>query len=384
MLLPSNFARLSAPEQLLVAVNRERVDRKRPPFLGLSTALSGVAQKGADASDTPPDPQSGYTQVAAEWLGAASNALDAVFFWMYGEGPKWEDRGILLDDYGQKNLVMGAAVNPTADNDPKDLGGPSLAALLGVADDPQDPLSYTWAQAEADTRQGALRPRAVPPTNESATHIADPPANVPPDPDFRAGPCADRGLDSGPVCLGAALAALNRARAAEGIKPMVLPAGFAELSVPDQLFVAINLERVDRGLPPALGRTASLDRNARVGADHADDPPDPGTEYDVSDGLWAGGSSNGLDAVYGFMYDDGPGSANLDCPAKGGAGCWGHRHGILDAFGTVGTLLMGTAVNPTGDTYPGDEGGTSIGVTLAVTTSAPGPFVTAWAQFAGR
>jgi hypothetical protein len=152
--------------------------------------------------------------------------------------------------------------------------------------------------------------------------------------------------------------------------------------VPDQLFVAINLERVDRGLPPAVGRTAALDRNARAGADKADDPPDPGGDYDVSDALWAGGSSNGLDAVYGFMYDDGPGSANLDCPAKGGPGCWGHRHGILDAFGAVGALLMGAAVNPTGDTYPGNEGGTSMGVTLAVTTRSPGPFVTAWSQFA--
>ncbi len=381
MALPSTFPRLGAAEQLFIVVNRERVDRGLPPFAGLSAALNQVAQRGADAADLPPDPGDAYLDAATEWLGAVPNGLDAGFYWMYGEGPKWEDRHLLLDDYGRDNLVMGAALNPTADNSPGDQGGPSLAAVFAVAHDPNEPLTYTWAQALADTEKGTVRPQPAPPANASASHIPDPPANVAPNPDFVPS-CAPTGLDSSPACVAAALLALNRARAAEGVKPMALPPGFGQLSVADQLFVAINLERVDRGLPPALGRTAALDRNARAGADAADDPPDPGDDYDVSDGLWAGGSSNGLDAVYGFMYDDGPGSTNLDCPAKGGPGCWGHRHGILDAFGTVGTLLMGAAVNPTGDTYPGDEGGTSMGVTLAITTKAPGPLAPTWSQFA--
>ena len=92
---------------------------------------------------------------------------------------------------------------------------------------------------------------------------------------------------------------------------------------------------MDRGLPPFTGLTAGLNANAQRGADIANDPPDPGTDYDVVDTEWAGGSSNGLDAVYGWIYDDGIGSGNLDCPKGGGAGCWGHRHGILDNFGTV-------------------------------------------------
>ena len=115
---------------------------------------------------------------------------------------------------------------------------------------------------------------------------------------------------------------------------MVLPADFAQMSIPEQLFVAVNLERVDRGLPAFGGLTAALNRNAQKGADDANDPPDPGQAYDLDDAEWAGGSSNGLDAVYGWMYDDGFDSGNLDCLHRGAAGCWGHRKGILDDFGS--------------------------------------------------
>jgi len=159
---------------------------------------------------------------------------------------------------------------------------------------------------------------------------------------------------------------------------MALPAGFGRLTVPQQVLVAINLERVDRGLPPFTGLTGTLNGDAQKGADVANDPPDPGAAYDVIDTEWAGGSVNGLDADYGWMYDDGIGSGNLDCPKAGAPGCWGHRHGILDDFGSVGTLVMGAAVNTTGDTAQGDRGGTSIAATLAITTRPPGPFVCRW------
>ncbi|MFX8624437.1 hypothetical protein ABTM07_20040, partial [Acinetobacter baumannii] len=61
----------------------------------------------------------------------------------------------------------------------------------------------------------------------------------------------------------------------------------------------------------------------------------------------------------------------------------GHRHGILDDFGTIGTLLLGAAVNPTGDTTSGDRGGTSMGLSLAVTTGPVPPLVVAWSALAG-
>ena len=161
---------------------------------------------------------------------------------------------------------------------------------------------------------------------------------------------------------------------------MVLPSGFARLSVPDQLFVAVNLERVDRGLPAFGGLTTALDRNAQQGADDADDPPDPGRAYDLDDAEWAGGSSNGLDAVYGWMYDDGFDSGNLDCLHRGAAGCWGHRKGILDDFGSGPNLVMGAAIDTMGDTHRGDRGGTSMAVTLAVASAPAHTFTYSWAQ----
>ena len=65
----------------------------------------------------------------------------------------------------------------------------------------------------------------------------------------------------------------------------------------------------------------------------------------------AGGSSNGLDAVYGWMYNDGFNSGNLDCEHRGAAGCWGHRKGILDDFGSGPNLAMGAAIAVNSDMH---------------------------------
>ena len=390
MSLPADFTRLSVPQQVLIALNAERVDRGLPGFTGLTAALDAVADQGARTARLPPDPGSSYTAADTEWIGAVANGLDADFEWMYDDGPGsgvpgcsssggsgcWADRHNVLDAFGSGTLVMGAALEPRSDTG-SDAGGPSLAVELAATHATVGTLPYSWTQAQTDIAAGTLRPRAAAPANESASGIPDPPRSLPPTPDFTS-ICAPDGVDTAAPCIGAVLAAINAARAAEGVKPMTLPSGFAALAVPEQVLVAVNLERVDRGLPPFVGLTAALDANAQRGADIADDPPDPGSKYTVADTEWAGGSSNGLDAVYGWMYDDGIGSGNLDCAKAGAPGCWGHRHGILDAFGTVGTLVMGAAINATGDRTAGDKGGTSIAATLATAGSGAGPLVFAW------
>ena len=161
---------------------------------------------------------------------------------------------------------------------------------------------------------------------------------------------------------------------------MVLPSGFAQLSIPNQLFVAVDLERVDRGLPPFGGLVAPLNDNAQQGANDANDPPEPGQAYVLDDAEWAGGSSNGLDAVYGWMYDDGYNSGNLDCQRRSDAGCWGHRKGILDDFGSGPNLVMGAADGTSTDTHGGDHGGTSMAVTLAVAGAPTKSYTYSWAQ----
>ena len=391
--LPATFDHLGVAEQLLVVVDRERVDRGLEPFVGLSADLDVNAARGARASTLPPDPGRRYQSVDAEWVGGPLNGIDVDYQWMYDDGPGsgtrgcgdrggrgcWADRHIVLDGLpGAGSLVMGVAVALVGDRSEGDRGGPSLAATFARSERPGR-LVYTWAQAVAATRAGRLRPRPTWPAHTSATGIPDPTDNVAPAPDYTR-VCAQEGLDSSPRCTEAALAAIDAARTTEGVAPLRLPTDYGALTVPEQFLVVIDRERVDRGLAPFVGLTTGLDANAGQGARTANDPPDPGPAYDVVDGEWAGGSVNVLDAVYGWMYYDGFNSGNLDCPTVGSSGCWGHREGILDNFGTVGTLVMGAALDPTGDSSEGDQGGTSMAATLAITRHHPTRYVYTWAQ----
>ncbi len=395
MVLPSDFPRLSVPEQLFVAVDRERVDRGLAPFAGLSTALNAGAQRGADHAQLPRAPGPAFSAVSTEWIGAVDNGLDADFEWMYDDGPDsgvpgctgnkttgcWADRGIVLNRFGAPagSLVMGAGYDPDGDTSPNDRGGSSLAATLAVVTARDVTYSYTWQQALAATAAGTLQPLQGIAATESDTGIPDPRTNIAPVPDYTR-ICAAVGVDDSPACVNAVLAAINHAHTLEDVRPMVLPVGFAQMTVPEQLFVAVNLERVDRGLPPLVGLTTALDDNAQQGANDANDPPDPGRGYALDDAEWAGGSSNGLDAVYGWMYEDGYDSGNLDCVRRGAAGCWGHRKGLLDDFGTGTNVVMGAAVDTAGDTHRGDRGGTSMTVTLAVSATPVRSFDFTWTQ----
>jgi hypothetical protein len=394
MVLPANFAQLSVPEQLFVAVNEERVDRGLAPFPGLSSTLDRGAQDAAELAQLPARLGRGYAEVNQEWIGAVDNGLDADYQWMYFDGPGsgvpqcsgsqttgcWVDRQIVLDRFGSGRLVMGAGWDASGDMSPGDQGGSSLAATLAVTSPGVGgSFTYTWKDALAAMAMGTLQPLHAIPSFESDSGISDPSTNIEPVPDYTR-ICASSGLDNSSTCVNAVLAAVNHAHMLEGIRPMVLPLDFGHLTVPEQLFVAVNLERVDRGLAPFVGLTATLNRNAQRGADDANDPPDTGRDYALDDAEWAGGSSNGLDAVYGWMYDDGYDSGNLDCIRRDASGCWGHRKGILDDFGSGANLVMGAAVDTTSDTHSGDNGGTSMAVTLAVAEAPVQTFTFRWSQ----
>jgi hypothetical protein len=396
MRLPADFPQLSVPEQLFVAIDRERVDRGLAPFTGLSDTLDRSAQTAADARNLPARPASGAVADAAEWIGDVDNGLDAVYEWMYDDGPRsgtpscsarrtsgcWADRHIVLDHLGTGNLVMGVGFAPSSTGTRgRSDSGSSLAATLAVEPRGQAPLAYTWTEAETAAAAGTLPPLSGVPPDDALTGIPDPRSNVAPTPNYTRS-CASSGIDDSPACVTAALDAINHAHALERVKAMVLPAGFAQMSIPEQLFVVVDLERVDRGLSPFLGLTTALDRNAQRGASDAGDPPDAGRHYALDDSEWAGGSVNGLDADYGWMYNDGYNSGNLDCGHRGDTGCWGHRKGILDDFGNGPGLVMGAAISRASDTHSGDVGGTSMAVTLAVAAAPPPSYIFTWAQVA--
>ena len=151
---------------------------------------------------------------------------------------------------------------------------------------------------------------------------------------------------TGAVCEAAAVQYLDQARANLGQPPYQLPTNFIGLPPEDQALVLTNLDRLQFGLPPIPGLTQALNQDAAGGV-HADGDPttsDPAIDSYTSN--WAGGYAN-LPLAYGaWMYDDGPGSDNIDCSSANPGGCWGHRHDVLWDFGPGGPLAIGAASGP--------------------------------------
>lgn len=146
-------------------------------------------------------------------------------------------------------------------------------------------------------------------------------------------------------CISSALADIDTARGSEGIGPMQLPTNFASLAVPQQLLVVTDLERVARGLTPVRGLAADLDNAASQAAAADQDPMINNFNGDELASNWAGGISSTLLADFVWMYDDGPGSDNLDCRHAGDSGCWGHRHNILFQFDDPAVMGVGYEAN---------------------------------------
>jgi hypothetical protein len=137
------------------------------------------------------------------------------------------------------------------------------------------------------------------------------------------------------------LRAIDRARKLEGVAPMALPSNWQRLSVPEQLFVLADLERIARGLRPYLGLNAALTGEARHASALASDPSlAPGFAvgvdaqgYDGMGGAWSSGFSP-LGADYVWMYDDGWGGSasrtyNSACSSATSTACWAHRDELL-------------------------------------------------------
>ena len=146
----------------------------------------------------------------------------------------------------------------------------------------------------------------------------------------------------GAVCVNASVGYLNQARASLGQPPYSLPADFASLSPVEQALILTNSDRVLYNLAPITGLTSALNQDAAAGVTTDSDPQPSASDWYgyTSNAAW--GNGNMVLAYEGWMYDDGPGSDNVDCSPSHPSGCWGHRHDILWQFGP-GALAMGAA-----------------------------------------
>ena len=181
------------------------------------------------------------------------------------------------------------------------------------------------------SRHDSAGAAVVPPQN--------PGANISPPPGY-SGPCGS--LAEPNLYCPSGLTTMYGDRQSEGLSPMSLPSNWNVLTPPEQLFVLTNLERVDRGIAPIAGLTATLNAYAQFGADLGRDPGFPS-------GIASGGSTYSSSPSLGvslamWMYDDGPGGTNSDCPPTGGAGCWAHRDIILGQYASPS--LMGVGYGP--------------------------------------
>jgi uncharacterized membrane protein YgcG len=211
----------------------------------------------------------------------------------------------------------------------------------------------------------------------AAPAMAYGPAGSDPSSNFNVGslPLACQTDPTGSACVDAAVSYLDQARASLGQPAYVLPADFDSLSPVQQVFILTNSDRLLYGLAPIPGLTAALSQDAAAGV-RADNDPQPSDSNAWGwTSNWAGGYENIVLAYEAWMYDDGPGSDNLDCTSTDSTGCWGHRQDILWQFGTGGTLAMGAAA--------GTDPSNTPGYAMLLEQSGPGShpsYTYTWAQ----
>ncbi len=267
------------------------------------------------------------------------------------------------------NLATSVGHKPPG---PRGTGSGSSAPTTVLRADP--PVTAPPTAVTPTTGPPVAAPTAPPATPTRAVNAPGVlSANIAPQPNFLQS-CSGSQYDDSLTCVAATLQAIANGRSHEGLPPMVLPTNWTQLSPEQQLFVTTNLERTARGLPPLTAMATTLDQAARQGAAQDTDPGPPhGFPYSEWTSNWAGAVGSPLEAIYFWMYDDGAGSANIDCTPSNSTGCWGHRENILVRL-PCRECLMGTGWDENG--YSGDPSMTE----LLVETSGNATLDFTWQQ----
>ncbi|HVV76376.1 MAG TPA: hypothetical protein VHC43_10100 [Mycobacteriales bacterium] len=261
---------------------------------------------------------------------------------------------------------------PSTSRGRRGLAANLICVLLSVA-----ALMTAMGTAKATAVTGPVTKARAIGASHTTAKLRDPRRNVAPSPDYLDN-CAANGSNNR-TCLRQALAAINAARADEGIRPMVLPINYAHMSIVRQTFVVTNLERIARGLRPIKGLTSRLNANARHAANSQEDPSLVGSVMSLLGvrsygSVWAG-DFGPLSSDYDWMYNDGysaAGSVNLDCRTPSSSGCWGHRHVILGQYSGLRTLIAGVGSS--------DAAGSSLAEIVVGSVHSSFHYVYTWKQ----
>jgi hypothetical protein len=158
--LPSDFATLSAPEQVFVLANLERVDRGLLPIPALSATLDSYAQSGAEA-DTDPNFPPYVSDGGSNWAGGNIFSSDAL--WMYQDG--WAGSATINGDctsatasgcWGHRDNVLGTYSTPTLMGAGYTAGGEygGSTTELFAGGDTTDAPSFSWSTVTPDLPVG--------------------------------------------------------------------------------------------------------------------------------------------------------------------------------------------------------------------------------------
>jgi len=158
MILPTNYANLTAAQQLFIVANLERVGRGLPPMLGLVASYNSDAQTGANDDTDPIGPGSNADLWGSNWAGGYPSVLGSNYGWMYTDGPGgdnidctksntagcWGHRDNILGNYSKYGgtPLMGAACSLTTS------ASPSMTQLfVEYSSTTPPPMVYTWQEA---------------------------------------------------------------------------------------------------------------------------------------------------------------------------------------------------------------------------------------------
>lgn len=160
----------------------------------------------------------------------------------------------------------------------------------------------------------------------------------------------------------------------------MLPTNWGTLTGAEQMFVFTNMERVSRGEAPVADLVNTYDSYLQTAVNTDNDPVLPIGSL----GVWSGGNATPLGAMYGWLYDDGYNSGNLDCTSPTASGCWGHRNNLLtdpSSFGNPdemdGAAGTDSGGSPSYAIALWDDGGTApAAANVVMTWASEQPFLT--------